>query len=329
MIMRKAIIALVVSAFCVQAGWSQRLDKSYLSADSLLVGDQVVWTLDFSVPEGKMLAVAPYSEILARDTTIRGSVEVVRDFELDTLSVKKNLAQLRGKILLTSFDSGSFRLPPPLILVDKDGSGETDTIKIDPKTLYVNTIPVDTATFKMYDIKPQETYPVTFKEVLPWILLGLGIALLIWGIARYIAMKKKNKDFFGRSVESDPPHIVALKKLEKIRTDKLWQSGKDKLFYTGVTDAVREYIEKRYSVRAMEQTSAEIMDSLKDKKIDDKILGDLESMFSTSDLVKFAKHSPGAEENEKAIPAAVNFVNFAYMQQLSEIEGEKKNVEDK
>ena len=52
-------------------------------------------------------------------------------------------------------------------------------------------------------------------------------------------------------------------------------------------------------------------------------------MFSTSDLVKFAKHSPGAEENEKAIPAAVNFVNFAYMQQLSEIEGEKKNVEDK
>lgn len=329
MIMRKAIIALAVCLFSLQAVWGQRLDKSTLSADSILVGDQVVWTLDFSVPQGKMLAVAPYAEILVRDTTIKGSVEVVRDFELDTLGVKKNLAQLRGKILLTSFDSGAFRLPPPLILVDRDGSGAADTLKIDPKTLYVNTIPVDTATFKMYDIKPQETYPVTFKEVLPWILLGLGIALLIWGIARYIAMKRKNKDFFGRSVESDPPHIVALKKLEKIRTDKLWQSGKEKLFYTGVTDAVREYIEKRYSVRAMEQTSTEIMDSLKDKKIDEKILGDLGSMFSTSDLVKFAKHSPSAEENEKAIPAAVNFVNFAYMQQLSEMEGEKKIGEDK
>lgn len=305
------------------------MEKSTLSADSLLVGDQVVWTFDFSVPEGKMLAVAPYSEILARDTTIRGAVEVVRDFELDTLSVKKNLAQLRGRILLTSFDSGAFRLPPPIILVEKDGGSEADTLKIDSKTLYVNTIPVDTATFKIYDIKPQETYPVTFKEVLPWILLGLGIAALIWAIARYIVMRRKNKDFFGRSIESDPPHIVALKKLEKIRSDKLWQNGKEKLFYTGVTDAVREYIDKRYGVRAMEQTSSEIMDSLKDKQIEEKVLSDLGAMFITSDLVKFAKHTPGAEDNEKAIPAAVNFVNFAYMQQLKEIEGEKKNEEDK
>ncbi|MBQ6310926.1 MAG: hypothetical protein IJK74_05200 [Bacteroidales bacterium] len=325
--MRKAIIAIAFAVLSLQWGWSQRVDKSVLSADSLLVGDQVVWTLDFSVPQGKMLAVAPYAEILARDTSIRGSVEVVREFELDTLGVKKNLAQLRGKILLTSFDSGAFRLPPPLILVEKDGGAEPDTLKIDSKTLYVNTIPVDTATFKMYDIKPQETYPVTFREVLPWILLGLGIALLIWGIARYIAMRRKNKDFFGRSIETDPPHIVALKKLEKIRSEKLWQGGKEKLFYTGVTDAVREYIEKRYAVRAMEQTSSEIMESLKDKKIDEKILSDLGSMFSTSDLVKFAKHSPAAEENEKAIPTAVNFVNFAYMQQLEESEVEKKKEE--
>lgn len=326
---RKSIIAIALAVLSVQAGWSQRLEKSTLSADSLLVGDQVVWTFDFSVPEGKMLAVAPYSEILARDTTIRGAVEVVRDFELDTLSVKKNLAQLRGRILLTSFDSGAFRLPPPIILVEKDGGSEADTLKIDSKTLYVNTIPVDTATFKIYDIKPQETYPVTFKEVLPWILLGLGIAALIWAIARYIVMRRKNKDFFGRSIESDPPHIVALKKLEKIRSDKLWQNGKEKLFYTGVTDAVREYIDKRYGVRAMEQTSSEIMDSLKDKQIEEKVLSDLGAMFITSDLVKFAKHTPGAEDNEKAIPAAVNFVNFAYMQQLKEIEGEKKNEEDK
>jgi len=322
-------LLLILAIALAGTTWGQRLDKSTLSADSLLVGDQVVWTLDFSVPEGKMLAVAPYSEILARDTSIKGSVEVVRDFELDTLSVKKNLAQLRGRILLTSFDSGAFRLPPPLILVDKDGSGDADTLKIDPKTLYVNTIPVDTATFKMYDIKPQETYPVTFKEVLPWILLGIGIAVLIWAIIRYFEMRRKNKDFFGRSLESDPPHIVALKKLEKIRTEKLWQNGKEKLFYTGITDTVREYIEKRYSVRAMEQTSTEIMESLKDKKIEEKVLSDLGTMFSTSDLVKFAKHTPGAEENEKAIPAAVNFVNFAYMQQLEENEGEKKIGEEK
>jgi hypothetical protein len=40
------------------------------------------------------------------------------------------------------------------------------------------------------------------------------------------------------------------------------------------------------------------MEELKDKNIEEKILGDLGEMFSTADLVKFAKHTPLTEENE-------------------------------
>ncbi len=317
---RKILLTLAVAASGTL--WGQRVEKSTLSADSVLIGDQIVWSFDFAVPQGSPLAIGQYSAILAADTTIRGGVEVVREFELDSLSVSQGLQNLRAKVLLTSFDSGSYTLPSPLIVYD--AQGRPDTLKIDPKQLYVNTIPIDTASFQPYQIKGQETYPVTFREILPWILLGLLALLLIWAIVRYIQMRRKNRNFFGKKIQVEPPHITALKKLEKIRSEKLWQSGKQKAYYTGITDAVREYMESRYGFGAMEKTSSEIMTALQGRQIDERILGDLNEMFTTADLVKFAKHVPLDSENEKAIPTAVNFVNFAYMQQLQQSQTEKE-----
>ena len=60
------------------------------------------------------------------------------------------------------------------------------------------------------------------------------------------------------------------------------------------------------------------------KGISEKVLSDLGEMFSLADLVKFAKHVPTEQESEKAIPVAVNFVNFAYMQQLQQNESNLK-----
>jgi hypothetical protein len=98
----------------------------------------------------------------------------------------------------------------------------------------------------------------------------------------------------------------------------LWQNGEEKLFYTGVTDALREYIEARYEVSAMEKTTSEIMADLSDKKIEPRYYKELDELFKTADLVKFAKYVPGNEENEEVIPMAVRFVNAAFEQQLQE-----------
>ena len=116
----------------------------------------------------------------------------------------------------------------------------------------------------------------------------------------------------------DPPHIVALRKLDKIRSEKLWQAGRQKQYYTGITDALREYIQKRYDMGAMEMTSAEILDGLKDKQIDEKIFGELDELLKTADLVKFAKFVPDAVSNEEAVPKAVRFVNSTFMQEMEQ-----------
>ena len=287
--------------------------QSRISRDSILIGDQVEWTLDLKLAEGEGARISkPEAQPVP-------GVETLGEMKLDTLSTKGGTLELRGHVTLTSFDSGSYVLPPLFVLLSR-ADGSIDTLVYNGPALAVNTIPVDTATFQPYDIKGQIRYPLTFKEIYPWILLSLFLAAAIWSLLRWIRLRRQNRDFFGKPAVQDPPHIVALRSLEKTRSQKLWQSGRQKQFYTQVTDAVRQYVASRYEVPALEQTSAEMFHDIEDKDVDPVLREQLRQLFETADFVKFAKHNASDEENENAIPTAIRFVNETYMKQLEEEE---------
>ena len=287
--------------------------RSRLSRDSILIGDQIDWTVELHLAPGEGVRIdTPV------DNPVPG-VEALSKLLVDTLSAKKGAMDLRGRIVLTSFDSGSYVLPPLYVLIART-DGRIDTLEYAGPTLEVTTIPIDTATFQPYDIKGQIRYPLTFKEVIPWVGLALLVAALVWLLVRWIRLRRQNRDFFGKPVVKDPPHIVALRSLEKTRAQKLWQAGKQKQFYTQVTDAVRQYIAARYEIPALEQTSAEMFHDLEGKDIDPALTDKLKDLFTTADFVKFAKHAATDEENENAIPTAVRFVNETYMKQVEEEE---------
>lgn len=322
----KSVFSLVLTIFflgaCFSANAQQPLAKeSRLSKDSILIGDQILWSTLFDVAESDSVYVLPYTKLLEGDTT-GAKVEVVADFRLDTLSIRKGVKALDAKLLITSFDSGYYKLPEPLIVINP-ANGGGDTLSIETPFIAVNTIQVDTTGFVPMDIKGQIKYPITFKEILPWIGLGILVIILVYLIYRYIRYRRENRDFFGRPIIQDPPHIVALRELDKIHSQKLWQSGKEKQFYTGVTDTLRGYIEGRYGVSAMEKTSAEIMESLANIEIEEKPLKELDELFKVADLVKFAKYVPSVGENEEVIPVAVRFVNSTYMKELEEEKEDK------
>lgn len=288
--------------------------RSRISRDSILIGDQVEWTLDFQLAPGEAVSISkPGAEPVP-------GVEALGEMALDTLSDKKGTLSLRGRIILTSFDSGSYVLPPLYVLMAR-ADGSIDTLEYTGPRLAVNTIPIDTATFQPHDIKGQIRYPLTFREVVPWVGLALLVAALIWLLVRWIRLRRQNRDFFGKPVVKDPPHIVALRSLEKTRAQKLWQAGKQKQFYTQVTDALRQYIADRFDVAALEQTSAEMFRDLQDKDIEPELKEKLKDLFTTADFVKFAKHTASDQENENAIPTAIRFVNETYMKK--EIEKEE------
>ncbi len=289
-----------------------------LSRDTILIGDQIEWIIPLQLKEGEKFFLEDIANPPAQ------GVEVIKGLEIDTLSSKKGLLDIQGRVILTSFDSGSYFLPPLIAMIERT-SGKIDTLYMEGPTLEVTTVPIDTATYVIKDIKGQIRYPLTFKEVLPWAGLALLLAAAIYALVRFIKLRRANRTFFGRPIVKDPPHIVALRSLDKIRRQKLWQNDKQKQFYTEVTDTLRQYVADRYDIVAMERPSAEMLADLKKQDIDARMFEDIEKMFGTADLVKFAKFQASAEENEEVIPTAVRFVNTTY---LSELDSEAEEKEE-
>lgn len=289
---------------------------SRLSRDSILIGDQVELILDLQMDEGDGFLIAAQSERLVP------GVETVKGMTIDTLSVKKGKIDIQAHMTITSFDSGSYVLPPMLALI-QNSRGEIDSLLYKGPELYVNTIPIDTATYEIKDIKGQIGYPLTFKEILPWLLLALLLAALVFLIVRLVNARRNNQTLFGKPAQKDPAHIVALRDLEKIRKQKLWQNNKQKQFYTAVTDTLRYYISERFGIVTMERPSGEMLDELKKQDIEENTFDKIEKLFGRADLVKFAKYEASAEENEETIPDAVQFVNSTYVSQLEEEGGDE------
>ena len=289
--------------------------------DSVLIADQVRYGFDLQqVEEGTRFGFPQIKD------TLMTNIRIVENWSMDTLKVKKQkkdqpkLLNLRAGITITSFDEGIYILPPLAVQrLSKDGV--VDTLVFEPQRLEVKTMPVDTATFQPHDIKGQMTYPVTFKEVAPWaagglVLAGL-IALVIWLIVRY--SRRNNPEY----IHKDPPHIVALRKLDKYRGNSMWVPEKQKGFYSGVTDALREYISERYGISAMEMTTAEIFEDMKATDAPKDLLCELKELFERADFVKFAKFVASDEDNAATLPLAVRFVTATYQADVENAQEEE------
>jgi hypothetical protein len=291
--------------------------------DSILIADQLRYSVRLEgLKEGDTFALPDISSMSGDTLTVLGT------WQLDTLvrgrvvhprnanAARKALAKgfdLDAGIVIAPFEEGTYSLPDIPVLRTRDG--KTDTLIFKGVEMEVKTMPVDTATFEIHDIKGQIQYPVTFAEVLPWLLGGLGFAaltaLLVWLGVR--ASKRRKEALKPK----DPAYIVALRELDKYRSDKYWAPEKQKAFYSGITDVLKYYMDERFEVDAPEMTTAELFDALKgEKDITPEMYGSLKDLFERADFVKFAKFIATDEENAGALPLAVSFVTTTYQTEL-------------
>ena len=296
--------------------------------DSVLIGDQLLYGVEMRlVEEGTQFALPEWQN------DPKGGVIAVSPWILDTLKVTRQrnglprLLDIRAGLVITSFDEGQYELPRILMQrYSKDGA--VDTLVFDPMRLEVKTMPVDTATFEPHPMKDQIRYPVTVQEVAPWVFaVQLLAALIILAVCLYIIYRKRDELPF---VRKEPAHIVALRKLDGLRDKNMWAPEKQKAFYSGVTDALREYIADRYGVGAMEMTTAELFRDMKNTDAPEELLKEMKVLFETADFVKFAKYVASDEDNAAALPLAVRFVTETYQAQIvsDDMEVEEQKTEE-
>ena len=289
--------------------------KQLQERDSVLVADQLLYGFRLDgVAEGTQLVLPELPE--EQDMRLM----YLTPWVMDTLKVTKAkeegkpaLLDLAGSVLITSFEEGLYELPQ-IALQRMSSDGVLDTLVFDPVRLEVKTMPVDTATFQPHDIKAQIRYPVTVQEVLPWLGLFWVVSIIVILIVCLIMMRKRKND--PEYVKKDPAHIVALRELDKYRGSQMWAPEKQKAFYSGVTDALREYISERYGIGAMEMTTAEIFGQMKGTDVPEQLQKDAKELFDRADFVKFAKYVASEDENAATLPLAVRFVTETYQAEI-------------
>jgi hypothetical protein len=301
----KKLFYILISFICLTQVKAQTYSvKATADTNSILIGEQINITLqsNYRVDEGEINIIFP-----TLYDTINEFVEVVNKSVIDTLIPNKDepyaFAQ-QQTVTITSFDSGYYAIPPFRFVINND------TIETDALLIEVLTLPVDTAQ-AIFDVKGIIDEPFSFTD---WVKDNwwwmVAILVLIIGVIYLIKFLKNRKpvEVIEEIIPQIPVHIIALEKLEKIKAEKLWQEGKVKLYHSHISEILREYIENRYQVNALEETTTEILHGLRLHNISPELMNKLTQTLTLADLVKFAKEKPLANENEMSIAAAIEFV---------------------
>jgi hypothetical protein len=188
----------------------------------------------------------------------------------------------------------------------------------------VKIAPPDT-TSKIFDIIKPYRAPVTIGEILPWLLLAILAALIIWFIIRVAKRLKKDKAEVKIPVNPDPAHVIAFRELEKLKEEKLWQNGEIKKYYTRLTEVLRQYLENRFEVFSLELTTSETLGALvKTGFRKDESYNKLKLVLTGADLVKFAKYKPDPSENEMNFEYSWDFVLATKKEEVVTESGDEK-----
>ena len=292
------------------------LVETNIDTNIITIGDQI--GLNYTIEKKKDLV----TKLPFFSDTLTEGVEIIGEPRIDSSSIKDNLLKINIGLTITSFDTGLYYLPPQAIVYSDQGNW--DTLLSRATYLMVKGVPIDT-TNTIRDIKGVEKMPLTLVEILIYGGILLFIAALIILAIHYFKRKKANKPFFKPLKPEEPPYITALRELDKIKAQKLWQQKQVKEYYTRITYIIRWYIEKRFSVAALEQTTEEILFKIRKLDIDNINYTNLESLLNLADLVKFAKGEPDPEENILHLDNAYDFIKKT-KEKNSEVE--KQDVND-
>jgi len=275
--------------------------RTFLDRDTILIGDQILFSIEVTQPRNLDVFFPVFAD------TLVDKIEILEQSSIDTIKATNDLTHVTQSLLITCFDSGTHRIPElKFTYITKSQEQE---IFSQSSQLQVLTMPLDTAQ-AIFDIKMPYQAPLTFSELLPYFLGGiLAIAVILIAVW-YFRQRRRKKVGYVPFKPSEPPHIIALRKLDKLKEKRLWQSKKIKLYYTNLTEILRIYLEGRYQIYAMEHTSEEILWFLKNTGFNDNNLYlKLKEILQLSDLVKFAKVKPLPEENETSLLDAYSFIN--------------------
>jgi len=298
--MKRLSLSIILTA-SVLAALAQVSVEAEIDSIQIFVGQQAHVTLTATAKENAKVEFPQFKPT----EYITPGVEVLDRQELEQQPQDNGFVSRSMVYTMTSFDDTLYYLPPMTVKIDgKPYKSKSLALKV--LTFEVDTLHAD----QFFGPKDVQDNPFQWSDwSLPFWLSVLMLVLL--AITYYLYLRlRDNKPIIShiRIVKRLLPHQKAMKEIEQIKADKMVASENSKEYYTKLTDTLRKYIEERYGFSAMEMTSSEIIERLMATQ-DQKALDELRQLFTTADLVKFAKYSTLINENDANLVNAIDFIN--------------------
>ena len=245
-------------------------------------------------------------QLLVPKDTLCDKVEILKALEADTSDIHNGRIQIDQQLLLQSFDSGTYMLNPIRYVQGNE------TIASNRLVLKVMPVPVDTLT-TIHDYADVQDVDRRFVDYLPDFLVDYGLWILaliiVLGAGYYLYRRLSRKGVETKEkVIVIPPYELAIQELDSLRSDKLCEQGREREFYTRLTDILRQYLQGRFGINAMEMTSTQIRHMLQTNEETRLSKRNMDQVLETADFVKFAKVRPLPEDNTRSFNSAIQFV---------------------
>ncbi|MCM1475918.1 MAG: hypothetical protein NC036_06695 [Muribaculaceae bacterium] len=240
------------------------------------------------------------------------SVEMSGTYTLDTVRLSNSRIRVNYNMRIQSFDSGRYVLPR------FDFASDRGVVKSNSVILSVIPVKVaedaqitgftsvaepDEATLKGPDSK-FIAWLKKFWYIFPIIILIAVATIWAWRRYRRVGSLLPVKPVI-------PPYDEAMGALKNLEARGLWQQGKEKAYYTGLTLILRRYLSKEWNIQAMEMTSGQIMRALKSSELRD-LRAPIRRILDMADFAKFAKVRPLPQDNTESFDNCRDFIIKAH-----------------
>ncbi len=208
---------------------------------------------------------------------------------------------------LVTYTPGELQVPGPTVQY-LAANGEWQSLAAPDAAVQVESLlpaPDASPGAALRDIKP----PVAVaRDYTPLVWIAAAAAVLgglIWWLLR-----RRRRPSVVRVPAPRPAHELALEALTHLRDERLVEAGRHEVFYVRLSAIVREYVEARFRLRAPEMTSEEFLQAAqRNAQLGAPQRSLLGQFLGEADLVKFARHTPTANDAERAFEAARDFVH--------------------
>ncbi len=225
--------------------------------------------------------------------SIDGNFEILGFPDTDTLSVAPR-TKLAIRYPVTAFKPGIFTIGPFPYRYAEQGILVNDT----SNTVNVEVIVPEVDTTKGFmDIQGPVEVPLSWKEFIKPVLIVAGIVLAVVIITLVIVGIMRRRRARRAMVPEEPeiiipPYDEAISALQQLKDENAALSWEAKLYYTGLTDILRRYLERVLEIPAPEMISDEILDAVRRKGLETQLQQMIREVLLHADLAKFAKSTP-------------------------------------